>query len=431
MIINSGQTKSGVVRRGRAVEQDRTRETGPGPTSESKPDKRLKADKKVKTARPEAVLARLSGHTTAGLLRSAPGTAKSPTSSPESMKKLKQHALSGTQTSASGTMTGVGVSASGVVEDERADDGFIRQVNHTLTDGVRSVSRGVQNGLTLGVGLQADVTGGAIEVGGKLVGRAAPEIGHSGADVLDKVAPDVLGDGVREISDRFADQVERDTEVVGGVVTGLQNGFGRSVTTTVDGLTELATNPLGGAMAVAGVVLDPVGTVKAIAEDPGALIDDYRETFNEHGWAGVAGHVLGDFALTFVTGGGGAAASKGGKLAKVAEGASHGTRAARVGRGAGRFGDELLDIARRQRDVPSAARRVAERVKGSSAGDVTRGLLGKIPGADDALGLIEKAGEELGNVNLPNGARVVQKQWDKTITWAERVFAPKEQEQED
>lgn len=229
----------------------------------------------------------------------------------------------------------------------RRDDNALQKANHAITGGFRDGVGFVTDAFREGVALTARISSAPTRLAGRAANFGLDVAGEVTGAGLDAVGADGAADRVRNATDKAGDLVQSGADFVADQNEGFTNGLGESVAGTVDGL--------------AYVVTDPVGTVQGIGnliQDPSLLLEGYKETLDEHGASGVAGQVVGDVALTVLTGGGGAAAKGSGLAGRFANFASRGGRTGRVlargANGAQRFLNVLDDPA-------SAASRLSAR----------------------------------------------------------------------
>ena len=249
----------------------------------------------------------------------------------------------------------------------RADDSRLSKLNHAVTGGIRKGVGFVTDGFRAGVSLTAKISTAPQRLLGKVANVGLDVAGKAAGAGLDAVGADGAADSVRHASDKLGDYTEEAVNKVADLNEGFVNGAGESVAGAVDGIAYLAT--------------DPVGTVKGIGkviQDPSLLVEGYKETYEEHGAGGVAGQVVGDVALTVLTGGGGGAAKGAAAAGRVASFASRGGRVANfAARGAtraqtlfddaGRVGAQARNGIRTNGRIRTAVRETGERLRGNDA----------------------------------------------------------------
>lgn len=180
-----------------------------------------------------------------------------------------------------------------------------------------------------------DVGGDAVDkakdVGGKAVDKAK-DVGGSAVDKAKDVggkAKDLGSDAIELSQEAYEWKTEQEKNFANGLVE-----WGKGSVNTVVGI---ATNPVDTAKAVGKLATNPAlnpigGTAVALAQgknpveaykdgandlkDIGTgLVDDYKNVYNEHGAAGVAGYVAPDLISAVLTGGSGTAAKGGATVA--------------------------------------------------------------------------------------------------------------------
>ncbi len=175
----------------------------------------------------------------------------------------------------------------------RADDNWLQRANHFATGSIRD---GID---LLGRGLHL-ATDGLDFLGDKAIDYARAGV--------DKYVPDSFGPA-KDILSTGLDAAQKVHDFQGnithGVITGAEG--------LVDGVAQLALDPVGSAQGIAHAIANPIETGKAVW-------DGYKQIHEEYGWGGVIGNVGFDVAATILTGGAAKGASTAGRVASFAGG---------------------------------------------------------------------------------------------------------------
>lgn len=194
-----------------------------------------------------------------------------------------------------------------ITDVRQADDSFLSQATRVVTDGLRAGAGFLGDRLRDLGNIAGEVLTAPLRVAGEVADFGLTAAGQVAGAGLDLVGADGLADDVRDASAEAGDLANGATDFVAEQQQNFLNGFAEGAAGTVEGVTQLVT--------------DPVGTVQgigALIDDPSLLLDGYGEILEEHGVAGLVGNLGFDVLTTVATGGGSAAASVSSRLARAA-----------------------------------------------------------------------------------------------------------------
>lgn len=229
--------------------------------------------------------------------------------------------------------------------------GLLRRVRTGITDSVRA-----------GAGFVGDVVRGAGDLTGNVVEGVSDLAGDAGEFVIDSAGrlagglaeaagADGLADHIRDGSQIAGDLFDDGLDQRGELVGDFTRGFTEGAAGAVEGVAELAVNPVGVAQGV-----------REIIRDPSLLLDSYREIAAEHGAAGAVGAVAFDVLGLFA--GGAGVAGRGASAARTAASAAGGAartalQAPRALRGA----DEAIQQVQARRDQATLRENVEQSLR--------------------------------------------------------------------
>jgi hypothetical protein len=199
------------------------------------------------------------------------------------------------------------------------------------TDYSYSLLGRIERELFMALGFVRDVSKGAVDFakdkGGKAIGKAK-DVGESAVDKGKEAA----GKAVNKAGDLGSDAVSFSREALEWKQKqekNFANGVLKWGKDTVGTVVDIVSNPVESVKAVDKLVSNPVlnpihGTVRAVAQGKNpieaygegandlkelgtSLFNDYKETYQEHGVAGLAGSIAPDAAIALATGGSGTA----------------------------------------------------------------------------------------------------------------------------
>jgi hypothetical protein len=222
-----------------------------------------------------------------------------------------------------------------ITDVRRADDNIFQKANHAVTgfargaagfvgDRLRDIGDIAGTALDTTLDFAGDLQEFTIDTAGALAGGAADLVGADG-----------VADNIRDGAQALGDAVDSGYDFVGEQSGNFTRGFAEGAAGTVEGVTELAVNP--------------VGTVQALGtliKDPGLIVDSYKAIAEEHGVAGAIGAVGFDVVST-LAGGGGAAARVSSIAGRAATFLDDVGRVARVADNVGAVTDDIGRVASR------------------------------------------------------------------------------------
>ena len=185
----------------------------------------------------------------------------------------------------------------------RADDNWLQKTTHAVTGGVRDGVSFVTDGFRKAVDVGANIATYGNRIAGDIGNLVIDSAGQVAGAGLDALGAEGVADNVRNGADKVGDAIDSGANFLADQQGNFINGLGESVAGGVDGVVQTVTDPLGTVKGIAAVV-----------KDPSLLVDAYKQKIEEQGVAGVAGELVGDVAIGFLTGGG-TGASKGASIA--------------------------------------------------------------------------------------------------------------------
>ncbi len=249
-----------------------------------------------------------------------------------------------------------------ITDVRQDDDSLLSKAGHVVTDGLRS-----------GAGFLGDrikdvgkIAGKILSAPIKLYGEAAEFVVEQGGKTLggalDAVGADGVADDVRGASQQLGNVIDKGTKFVAKQEENFTNGLFSGAAGAVEG--------------VAAAVADPVGTVKSIGlliQDPGKLIDGYKQIIKDQGYAGLAGNLTFEVLSAVATGGGGAAAKISSKLGEIAEIAGEASAIGRIAAKGAELATDFSSLTAKIGELPASA--IAKLSEGGEvAQSVVRGL---------------------------------------------------------
>lgn len=238
--------------------------------------------------------------------------------------------------------------------DERADDNFLQRLNHSVTGGIRSGAGFVAEGLRAAVDDYAQDVTKPTRALGQGINRAAQLTGTVVGKTLETAG--------------FEGAAARARENFRKTGQAAQNGVNWVASRNDEFIHGLGESAAGGVAGLASTVTDPVGAAKGVAQlvqQPTLLLEGYKQTAKEYGWAGALGHAAGNVLTTVATGGGGGAAKGASAAGRVSTLTNLGRRATTVD---GVAPAVSLNVPSRPRATASRAfRNIVEDFRGNDA----------------------------------------------------------------